>query len=111
MIFLSGPNTSMHEPNMFGWYLFLAVMVIYAVASFLGRKTPAKPVANKPIALPNSKVEIESVQNGSVKINATKNKTIIRLSGGAKFRGRINGKDIELTVPSDKTWEEFVIET
>lgn len=58
-----------------------------------------------------AKVHIESMSNGSCKITATSSGAKIRLSGGSKFKGTINGKLLELEVPDIKAWEDFDIKS
>ena len=96
------------------WVIFLAVMLILAAVKFIGWLLKAKPkrqVIAPPIPTPKPGLDIESMSNGSVQVLASGKKTIIRLSGGSKFRGTINGKRIEVDVPSYKAWEEIVIES
>lgn len=96
------------------WVIFLVVMLILAAVRFLGWLLKAKPKRQAivpPVPAPKPGLDIESMSNGSVQVLASGKRTVIRLSGGAKFRGTINGKRIEVDVPSHKAWEEIVIES
>lgn len=95
------------------WMILLVVLLIPVALKILNvilKRRDAKKQKKIEAPAPKSGLDIESMSNGSVQVIASGKKTIIRLSGGARFRGTINGKRIEVDVPSYKAWEEIVIE-
>lgn len=89
----------------------LLVLTLVGLALSLASKPKNKPMKISAIeSIENSKLKINSIKNGSVRVISSGKSTKIRLSGGAEFDGVINGKHLHLKISEDKDCEEFDIQ-